>query len=139
MEPTPETQKNYQQFIESLAHVLPCRSCRENMQQHLTCLPLDDDALKNRHNFADWVFRLHTGINRSLGKPAYPGTFRDMTDSYETLRSGDGQDPNPICSAIYVGPAKRVEQVGNNVFFDPKCAPSSDPKIKKGLRSGGVG
>jgi hypothetical protein len=132
MEPTPETKNNYQQFIKSLAHVLPCRSCRDNMQKHLKCLPLDESALGNRHNFAEWVFGLHNSINQSLGKTAYPGKFNDMKDCYETLRSGDGQDPNPICSAIYVGPAKRVEQVGNKVFFDPRCAPSSDTKKKKG-------
>lgn len=79
--PTLADQRRYQAWVESIQHVLPCRSCRENVPSNLQACPLTPSALASRKSFARWMFDFHNTVNDMLGKPK-PCSFEEIWEKY---------------------------------------------------------
>ena len=84
--PTPEDKQHYAAFMRSLAHVLPCRVCRENYTATLHKFPVEEH-LNSRHDFARFMYRIHNSVPN---RPPLPVSFEDMRHTYETFRSKCG-------------------------------------------------
>ena len=92
--PTAEDKYNYKQFVLSLQHVLPCRSCRESFRDitHHGKLRLLNKHLASRAALARWVFDVHNEVSTRIGKPKYPGTFAEVCQQYELSRAQSCKD-----------------------------------------------
>ena len=136
LNPTKQDKVYYYTFIQSLAHVLPCGSCRRNMQKTLRQLPITFHySLKNRKNFAKWVFLFHEEVNKSIGndKPSNP-TFEDMQQIYELFRancnhSQQGVDngcvvPLNILKSKCVLQIVPQQSIIKGIQIDKQCFPS---------------
>lgn len=66
--PDAEKQRAARQFIESLAHLLPCPNCRVHFLDLLQALPLTDEVLASKREFITWGRLAHNSVNRRLGK-----------------------------------------------------------------------
>jgi hypothetical protein len=63
-------QKNiYIQYFNSLADVLPCKSCADHFKKLLTLHPLNDAHLANNFSLFEWTVLLHNKVNERLNKP----------------------------------------------------------------------
>jgi hypothetical protein len=67
--PTPADKEHYYQFFESLQYVLPCGTCRKNLQEHLKNYPLTDSVLSSRESLVKWMINLHNIVNYYTNKP----------------------------------------------------------------------
>lgn len=95
----PEMKEGYKAFFESLAHVLPCGSCRNNYKSILESrLPLNETALQCRKSMAMWVFLLHNTVQQDIfaktgessQKPKFKNTMKDFKRAmqfYEGFRA----------------------------------------------------
>lgn len=67
-------------FYMSLKYVLPCRSCRTNIEKHITKLPFPT----NSNKVAEWVYRIHNLVNDDLGVDMeVRPTFSDVKKKYK--------------------------------------------------------
>merc|ERR1712008_312605 len=64
----PDMQTHTATLMESLSHILPCKSCREHLQQHLFSDPVELH-LATRDDLERWLVHLHNSVNQDLGKP----------------------------------------------------------------------
>jgi FAD-linked sulfhydryl oxidase len=62
-----------QALLESLAHLLPCKECKEHFMEIINKYPPD---LSNSCAFQTWLFNAHNMVNKRLGKPIF------TTDQY---------------------------------------------------------
>lgn len=80
IKPTPTDMNNYKQFYESLAHVLPCKDCRDHYAKLLQVMPLDGTILSNRELLIKWTYDIHTAVNKRKMKlganPSYAEFYR---------------------------------------------------------------
>lgn len=82
-----EDREKYNEFLLSLRHVLPCKSCRENYAKNLEELGYNKDiVLENRRSFSMFIYRLHNQVNKMLGKPCTL-TYDQVRDRYEMFRA----------------------------------------------------
>ena len=95
VKPTLQDKKNYKRFIMDLRYVLPCKYCRMNFKKNLKELPLTEKALKSRHNFSRWMFKMHELINKMLGKKSGL-KYCDVRERYEHFRSRCTEDKQTI-------------------------------------------
>lgn len=95
VKPTLQDKKNYKRFIMNLRYVLPCKYCRMNFKKNLKELPLTEKALKSRHNFSRWMFKMHELINKMLGKKSGL-KYCDVRERYEHFRSRCTEDKQTI-------------------------------------------
>jgi len=84
--PTPSQQREYMSFIKNLIHVLPCRSCRENLTKNFRKLPLKQEHMKNRESFSRYVYDLHEVVNTMLHKTSGL-SFHQVRERYEHFRA----------------------------------------------------
>lgn len=85
--PTDEDKDNYKQFIMSLQNVLPCRYCRQNLQENLKKNhKLKKKHLKNRETFSRWMYDLHELINTQHNKVSGL-SYEDVRSLYENFRA----------------------------------------------------
>jgi hypothetical protein len=84
--PAHEERRHYYLFFSLLDKVLPCVTCRNNLQNHWRVRPLDAKALSSRRNLKMWLNDLHNMVNYSLGK------------SIVSLEEGDRLLQNPKIS-----------------------------------------
>ena len=84
--PTKEDKKNYQNFICSLRHVLPCKYCRMNLKNNFKSLPPTMKVMKNRETFSKYIYDLHELVNRMLKKKSNL-SYCDVKTRYEHFRS----------------------------------------------------
>ena len=84
--PTNKDKKHYKDFIINMKNVLPCRHCRDNLENNFKVHPLEDCHLKNRDAFSRYVYKLHEIINKMLGKKSNL-TFCQVRERYEHFRS----------------------------------------------------
>ena len=84
--PTERQQKEYKEFMLSLAHVLPCRACRENLAQNYRTNPITKAVMKNRESFSRYVYNLHERINKLLGKKSGL-SYSAVRNRYEHFRA----------------------------------------------------
>lgn len=86
VKPTKKDKDQYESFIQSLQHVLPCRYCRDNYGKNLKSAKWKRGVLKNRDTFSRFVYRLHNEVNRQLGKRC-DLSYETVRDRYEGYRS----------------------------------------------------
>lgn len=84
--PTLDDKKNYQKFICSLRHVLPCKYCRQNLKNNFKSLPPTMKVMKNRGTFSKYIYDLHELVNRMLKKKSNL-SYCDVKMRYEHFRS----------------------------------------------------
>jgi hypothetical protein len=68
--PTPRDIDDYAAFFTSLPYILPCKACRDHMQDHLVDMPIGDALAAGRDAIFEWTVQLHNAVNVSLGLPA---------------------------------------------------------------------
>lgn len=93
---TQQDKLDYYFFLMSLGKVLPCGVCRNNYNNNLTSagLEITQDrkkivkfrALKDRHEFSKFIFRLHREVSR-MKKTQLPCSFYRMRETYENFRA----------------------------------------------------
>jgi len=98
--PTESERQTYFTFIQSLCHVLPCRSCREGLVKNLERVPLRHGDLNGRVSFSYWMYRLHNEVNRMLHKPTVV-TFGQVCSRHLNAEKAElciiAQQPNTGC------------------------------------------
>jgi hypothetical protein len=109
VEPSPVDKEHYATFLLSLAHVLPCRTCRENFKQSIKALR--PEHLATRASFARFVYQLHNAVPNC---PALKVSFEDMRHNYENFRSECGKhgcktpkEPRNLKTMVTVVPEER--------------------------------
>lgn len=68
------------EFYMSLKDILPCRSCRANIQKHVAKLPFP--VGKNKGKVAEWVYGIHNLVNDDLGVQGDRPTFADIKKKF---------------------------------------------------------
>jgi hypothetical protein len=91
--PTLQDQQNYKAFYISFGHVLPCKKCAINYENHLVEFPIDM-YLMNEDRLFEWTVKIHNIVNRENGKPEYTvqqarnyylsSSKKDTNNSYTT-------------------------------------------------------
>ena len=133
-EPTEEDIEHYYTFMLSLQHVLPCRSCRENMTENLKHLKFSRKTLANRQSFFEWVFKFHESVNKSTGKELSQ-SIQSVADLYELFRARCGYTsgiekgcttpllehiPKTKC-VLSIVPQSVDPLPGGSLFIDQRC------------------
>jgi hypothetical protein len=85
-DPSDNVQTQYQQFFDSLQHVLPCGKCRTNLVGNFKCTGYGKAVFKSRATLSRWVYDLHSCVNKMLNKPN-PYTYDETRNRYENFRA----------------------------------------------------
>jgi len=93
VKPSKEQKKYYYDFFMNLQHILPCKYCRDNYENNLKTIPLNNQRLKNRETFSKWLYEIHEIINTNLNKKSNL-TYEDVRTRYEHFRSRCLTEPN---------------------------------------------
>lgn len=83
--PTCQDKKHYKDFICGLTHVMPCKTCRDNLKKNLKKNPITP-YLKNRHTFSKYIYNLHEILNKYLNKKSGL-TYNQVRNRYEHFRA----------------------------------------------------
>lgn len=141
--PTETDKDNYHNYLMSLKHVLPCKSCRDNYNKNLTQSGYNRSKLKDRETFSRYIYDLHNTVNLMLGKPKYK-TYNEVRDRYEMFRAKCVND-TPIGSKYETGCTKPVNNIKSQCIIhiipmvknretfivDKKCIPIYKKSSKK--------
>lgn len=84
--PTEAQKKDYKDFVESLAKVLPCPHCSVHMKEYIRDHPID---VSNRQAFSRWGVEFHNSVNRRLGKPEL--SFDEVAKRYSGWTESDSR------------------------------------------------
>ena len=84
--PTSADKEKYYKYIISLGDVLPCKYCRDNYKKNLKVTKFSKKMLKNRDIFSKFVYKLHSHVNKMLGKKV-DLTYKEVRDRYENFRA----------------------------------------------------
>jgi hypothetical protein len=84
--PTKKDKQHYKQFIESIADILPCKYCRENLPKNFKQSKYSPKIYNNRESFSRWMYTLHETVNKMLGKKSGL-TYNSVKKRYEQFRS----------------------------------------------------
>jgi hypothetical protein len=84
--PTSADKSRYKGFVCSLRHVLPCKYCRENLNNNFESLPITDEVMTNRDTFSRYIYDLHELINHMLKKKSNL-SFTEVQNRYEHFRA----------------------------------------------------
>jgi hypothetical protein len=81
--PTPEQQKVYKEFFESLIHIIPCDKCRYNYIKKIKKYPVN---VESRMKLVEWLLHIHNDVNKSTGKEeiTMPELIKKYTDMYSS-------------------------------------------------------
>lgn len=107
------TQKQYSNFYESLADVLPCPSCRIHFKKHIEKHPIPTDT---SDELAQWVYRAHNAVNKRNGKVSPP--FSKVKEWYA------GGEPAGL---DYLNQTKMTRMLASNYF--PLTASTSEQLV----------
>lgn len=64
--PTPEEHKAVIDFFTALQKLLPCKKCAKHYTSYMRAHPITADS---RADLVDWVYKLHSDVNRREKKP----------------------------------------------------------------------
>lgn len=79
--------KSYKMFFKSLPGILPCKSCRNHLQENFKLLGFSDQVFANRQSLSRFVFKLHNLVNSQLKKPVPRANLLETRRKYEKFRS----------------------------------------------------
>ncbi|KAK8792293.1 hypothetical protein WA171_002545, partial [Blastocystis sp. BT1] len=79
--PTEEDKKYAREFIESFAHLYPCRVCAQHLEKSLKKYPPN---VNSRKEFMIYLCTLHNIVNRTLLKPVYPCNIELLEERWRT-------------------------------------------------------
>ena len=120
--PTKKQKSDYKRFICDLRNVLPCKTCRDNLTNHLEKNPIDN-AMKNRKTFSRYIYCMHEKINKYLGKDSGL-TYNVVKERYEHFRSRCGSKTRKTkkdgCSVAFKN-HKKTKTVINIVPSTKRC------------------
>lgn len=138
--PTEIDKQNYYNYIISLTNILPCSSCRKNLNKNLKDMKFGMQHMKNRETFSKFIYDLHNVVNVMLGKPKYK-TYEEVRDIYEMFRAhcinSTPMIPKHIEGCVvplYGVKSKTLISIvpntdkSKNFSIDPKCILSRIPK-----------
>ncbi|XP_072560821.1 FAD-linked sulfhydryl oxidase ALR [Paramormyrops kingsleyae] len=66
--PSDSQQQDMKQFINLFSKFFPCDECAQDLRSRLQT---NEPDVSSRHDFSQWMCRLHNGINLRLGKPEF--------------------------------------------------------------------
>jgi len=89
VQPTPEMQKNYKQFFDSLQFILPCSYCRDNLPHNYQATSYGPSVFENRFTLSRWVYNLHQHVNQMLHK-SFTLSYEEIQQKYENFRARCG-------------------------------------------------
>ena len=69
--PSKEEQKAMVDFLTSLQHILPCKTCSELYKKDIKLLPKLKDIVGNKELVINWLNKMHNKVNENLNKPTY--------------------------------------------------------------------
>ena len=84
--PSKNDKKNYFIFLKSLENILPCKSCRDNLKDHLK--NIDMNIFDNRDTFSHFIYDLHNLVNHTLNKQKY-SLYKSVKHTYQYFRYSD--------------------------------------------------
>ena len=113
--PTTLDKSRYKNFICSIQYVLPCGTCRTNMQKYMPTAKLDA-ALSSRHAFTVWMHKFRKHVAESSGK-TFAVTHRQLQTTYNRLRTRSGKECNTK-GVVKIIPRTRSCR---SLTIDPKC------------------
>ena len=116
--PTCEDKKHYKDFICGLTHVMPCKTCRDNLKKNLKKYPISP-YLKNRHTFSKYIYNLHEILNRYLKKKSGL-TYNEVRNRYEHFRARCNGTKKSHVGCAKASRAKKTKSV-INIVPNSKC------------------
>ena len=116
--PTCEDKKYYKDFICGLTHVMPCKTCRDNLKKNLKKYPISP-YLKNRHTFSKYIYNLHEILNRYLKKKSGL-TYNQVRNRYEHFRARCNATKKSHVGCAKASRAKKTKSV-INIVPNSKC------------------
>ena len=84
--PTDVDKKNFAQFFNSLATVLPCATCSSNYKQNLINDPVENH-LNNKKSLIKWLINVHNKVNIDNNKPTL--SYKNVIDNYTKLYNNE--------------------------------------------------
>ena len=117
VKPSDTDKKKYKAFIEQLTYVLPCGSCRDNLNINLKTVKLLAGTMKSRDTFSKFVYDLHNQINVMLGKSMY-ASFEQVSNKYDAFRLRCPRGLADSKCVIQIVPRSCKDQI---LKVDPKC------------------
>jgi len=84
--PDGEKRLQHKLFFDSLANILPCRFCRENLPKNMIAAGYSDQVYASRDTLSKFVWRLHNVVNDALGKPKELD-FEKVAAKFELIRA----------------------------------------------------
>ena len=82
--PTQEERKAAKNFFYSLAYLLPCDECAQEYSKMLANNPIEG-AMVGRQELSLWVYKLHSIVNKRLGKTRQP-SYAEVRADYLKLK-----------------------------------------------------
>ena len=116
--PTCEQKKQYKDFICGLTHVLPCKTCRDNLKKNLRKYPITP-YLKNRQTFSKYIYNLHEILNRYLKKKSGL-TYNAVRNRYEHFRARCNSTKKTHVGCAKASRSKKTKSV-INIVPNSKC------------------
>lgn len=82
--PSEDERKAAKNFFYSLAYLLPCDECAQEYSKMLANNPIES-ALVGRQELSSWVYKLHSIVNKRLGKVRQP-SYAEVRADYLKLQ-----------------------------------------------------
>ncbi len=107
--PTDVNKKNYAQFFNSLAPVLPCATCSYNYRQNLIDDPVENH-LSNKKSLIKWLINVHNKVNIDNNKPTL--NYQTVINNYTKLYNNE-----PILSTNLSTPTNTSTNTSSNYII----------------------
>ena len=123
--PSVEQQWYMSQWLEGLAHVLPCGACRDNFSDNLTTSEYSRSrTVRSRQALSEFGWMLHARVGAQLRTDYTPPTFQDVRRMYRKLI----HCPRRSQTHITVEPSSHTDRFDNpseeNVYSSDTLGPS---------------
>ena len=89
------SEKDYKDFFNALAFVLPCKFCRETYSIFFKYIDINQ-YLNDRMGITYWVFTIHNIVNMKLNKKLVE--FIDVVKHYENMRANNIKCNKKLCT-----------------------------------------
>lgn len=95
IEPTEENKRDFLNFYQTIAKILPCKYCRDSYSQFIKEpeLLLNLDVMKNRETLTYWTYKMHNRVNKKLGVD-YGLSFENVKERFECYRAKCSSNAN---------------------------------------------